>query len=354
MKKIVGAIFFLTMVGWLAFYLYRTQVPPTQTVLSSVNEAIQEQLHPSPIPSPFLFEDVTIPFLRRKTYTSTLGDLQRLNETGTYTSYLTSYTSDGLRVNALLTQPKGTAPAGGWPAIIFIHGYIAPTRYSTQGPQYTAYVDYLAQNGFVVFKIDLRGHGQSEGEAGGAYYSSDYIIDALNAYAALQNTPFVNKDKIGLWGHSMAGNVVFRSLAVNPSIKGAVIWAGAVYSYEDFQKYGINDDSYRPPSTSSQRQRRRQELFNAHGQFSKESAFWQQVAATNYLVDMKTPLEIHHAVDDAVVPIGYSRDLVATLAGSTVPHQLFEYNSGGHNISGANFNQAMQRTIEFFTRTLKN
>jgi hypothetical protein len=31
-----------------------------------------------------------------------------------------------------------------------------------------------------------------------------------------------------------------------------------------------------------------------------------------------------------------------------VPHELFEYPSGGHNITGASFATAMQRTVEFF------
>lgn len=52
----------------------------------------------------------------------------------------------------------------------------------------------------MVFKIDLRGHGESEGEAGGGYYSDDYIQDTLYARAVLQSTDFVDGDNIGLWG----------------------------------------------------------------------------------------------------------------------------------------------------------
>ena len=47
-------------------------------------------------------------------------------------------------------------------------------------------MDYLAQNGFVVFKIDLRGHGDSEGEPGGGYFGADYVTDTLNAHSALE------------------------------------------------------------------------------------------------------------------------------------------------------------------------
>ena len=201
---------------------------------------------------------------------------------GSYTSYLTSYTSDGLKINALLTKPTGEMPKEGWPTIIFIHGYIPPTQYQTTD-RYVDYVNYLAQNGFVVFKIDLRGHGNSEGQPRGAYYSNDYVIDALHAYAALQETSFVNPKKIGMWGHSMAGNIVMRSFAARPDIPVVVIWAGAGYTYIDLTKYRINDLSYRPPQLVGQSAQTRQKLTEKYGQPSKDSPFWQQLAPANYL-----------------------------------------------------------------------
>ncbi len=200
----------------------------------------------------------------------------------------------------------------------------------------------------MVLKIDLRGHGDSEGTASGAYYSGDYIIDALNAYAALENEEIIDPQQIGLWGHSMAGNVVLRSLAARPSIPKAVIWAGAVYTYQDFAELGISDNSYRPPSILSERRRDRDELFETHGRFDSSSEFWQQVPATNYLDDIQGEVQIHHAVNDVVVNIEYSRGLEQLLTEAGIANQLFEYQTGGHNITGNSFSQGMARTAEFF------
>lgn len=301
------------------------------------------------------FKEMTIPYLRDREYQSTLGELEQISDNGTFTSYLTSYTSDGLKINALLTKPSGEEPEGGWPAVVFIHGYIPPTLYVTT-EKYVDYVDYLARNGFVVLKIDLRGHGDSEGDPGGGYYGSDYVIDALNAYAALEDTDFVDKDAIGMWGHSMAGNILLRSAVVKKTIPAIAIWAGAVYSYEDQRKYGINDNSYRPPmnpTAQQQNRSRRQSLFDKVGSPSAENSFWQQVAPTNFLNDLTGAIEIHHAINDDVVDIGYGRDLDALLDKTSVPHELFEYQSGGHNLEGAAFSQAMQRTVEFYKKYLK-
>jgi uncharacterized protein len=314
--------------------------------------AIPNIAPPTSTPTPFPFHEVTIPYLKSRTYQSSLGELRKYSQTVEYTSYLTHYTSDELKINGLLTIPTGTKPTSGWPAIVFVHGYIPPTIYKTTD-KYNEYVDYLAKNGFVVFKIDLRGHGESQGVPSGAYFSSDYVIDTLQAVASLESSDFVNPKTIGVWGHSMAGNIVLRSLAVKPTLKGIVIWAGAVYSYEDRIKYGINDSSYRPPSVQSDQTQRNQRLRDTYGTFDSTIPFWQQIAPTNYLNDIQGAIEIHHAINDDVVNIGYSRDLMKLLDDTPIPHALFEYPNGGHNLTGASFSLAMKRTVEFFKKYLR-
>lgn len=343
--SVAAATIFLIAVGYLLLSNKSVMVAK-----SSIKSVIT-QIIPTPTPIPFY--ELTIPYLRSRSYQSTLGSLEDVSQNTNYTSYITSYTSDGLKINGLLTKPAGEEPDNGWPAIVFVHGYIPSLTYQTTGQQYADYVDYLADNGFVVFKIDLRGHGSSEGEPGGSYYSSDYIIDVLNAYAALTHTPFVNAEKIGLWGHSMAGNVIARSMAVKPDIPAIVVWAGAVYSYKDFADYGINDNSYQPPQTSSERQRKRQELMTTYGQPKDGNPFWQQVAATSFLKDIKGAIQLNHAVNDEVVNVGYSRDFNALLDKTSVPHELHEYLNGGHNLTGSSFVAAMQNTVAFFKKYLQ-
>lgn len=333
-------LFVLGIAGWSVWQMrgeYRTQHSPDVSTAT-----------PSPVP----FEELTIPYLRARTYTSSLGERVQYAKSSNFTSYRTSYQSDGLTIHGLLTVPDADMPKGGFPAIVFVHGYIPPTQYVTT-EKYVEYVNYLASRGFVVFKIDLRGHGTSEGEPGGAYYSSDYVIDTLNAYAALSGADFVNASRIGLWGHSMAGNVLMRAFAARPTIPAVVIWAGAGYTYADLQEYRLNDASYRPPQVTSPRASARQRLRDAHGEFDAKDPFWKQVAVTNYLADLRGALEIHHAVDDTVVSIEYSRNLMKLLDTTFVSHRLYEYPTGGHNISGSSFGQAMQRTAEFYRTHLQ-
>ena len=121
----------------------------------------------------------------------------------------------------MLTIPFGEPPEGGFKAIIFNHGYIPPTVYRTT-ERYVAYVDYLARSGFVVFKIDYRGHGNSQGEPSGSYFSPGYTIDAISALKSLQMLDIIDPQGIGMWGHSMAGNLVLRAMLIEPDIKAGV------------------------------------------------------------------------------------------------------------------------------------
>ncbi len=323
----------------------------TNLLVDKPTQDIQTSTMPTISPRPFV--DLTINFLRQKDY---LGRLERMEEVDSnvwYKSFLASYKSDGLLLNGLLTRPSDQMPLGGYPAIIFVHGYIAPDQYQTM-KNYVSYVDYFARRGFVVFKIDLRGHADSEGEASGAYYSADYVADTLNAYAALLQADFVNPQKVGLWGHSMAGNIVMRALAVRPEIKAAVIWSGAVYTYTDLAEYSIQDTSYQPPPSDSPRQKRRQEITQTYGLPSSGDPFWQDVSPVKYLSELKGAIQIHHALDDNVVDIRYSRNLISLLDKTLVPHEFYEYQSGEHNLAGGSFSLAMQRSVEFFNRYLQH
>jgi len=269
-----------------------------------------------------------------------------------YSQYIASYISEGNKIYGLLTVPFGDPPPEGFKAIVFNHGYIPPDSYQTT-ERYVAYVSTLASHGFVVFKIDLRGHGNSEGEPTGSYFSPGYTIDAIAAFKSLQTLDFVDPQGIGMWGHSMAGNLVLRAMLVEPNIKAGVIWAGAVYSYDDFAKYRISDPS-RPASGSEQTpsRRRSRALITLYGEPDSARPFWQAVSLTEHIDYLQSPLQLHHAIDDTVVNIGYSIDLSQVLIEHNKSFEFYQYGGGGHDIDSPYFEDAMLRTVEFFQKHL--
>ena len=291
--------------------------------------------------------DLTIAALRARTFTgSDIVIEQTLSPGANYDQYIASYLSDGFKIYGLLTVPYGDAPEGGFPAIVFNHGYIPPASYRTT-ERYVYYVDALAQNGFVVFKIDMRGFGNSEGEPSGAYFSPDYTVDAINALKSLQRLDYVNPDRIGMWGHSMAGNLVLRAMEVEPDVKAGVIWAGAVYSYEDMAKYAIDDPSFRREDQPTV-VRRGTLLRDEYGAPDLTKPYWRAVSLTENIEYLQAPLQINHAANDPVVNIGYSEDLATVLEATGKEFEFNVYEGGGHNIDAPYFGQAMQNTVAFF------
>jgi dipeptidyl aminopeptidase/acylaminoacyl peptidase len=308
--------------------------------------------------TPFPFgKELTITYLRELEITGSDINIESVLSPGTnYQRYLASYFSEGYKIYGLLTVPDADPPPGGFKAIVFNHGYIPPDEYQT-GERYKNYVNYLAQSGFVVFMIDFRGHGQSEGYPSGAYFSPGYTIDAISALKSLQTLDYVDPDGIGMWGHSMGGHLVLRAMLVEPDVKAGVIWAGAVFSYEDLATYGISDSSYRPPATpenspateflSSSRI-----IIATYNWPDLDHPYWNAISLTENLAYLNRPIELHHAENDPVVDINYSYELAGRLQEENKIYGFYIYQEGGHNLNSPTFEQAMWRTVQFFRDTL--
>lgn len=205
-------------------------------------------------------KDLTIGALRARQYGSTLrlvADLatgpnaRRYAERffggaeGPYASVLASYQSDGLRLYARIDVPHASPPPGGYPVIVFLHGWVgyeaAKDFHFSYTPEsmYAEMIDAYAKAGFVVVTPGYRGHGTVNGEVAGgrasmaawdnATYLSPilYAIDCLNlidglssvkgldfrAYGRRSGRIRLNLKRLYVSGHSQGGDVALTVLA---------------------------------------------------------------------------------------------------------------------------------------------
>jgi dipeptidyl aminopeptidase/acylaminoacyl peptidase len=271
-----------------------------------------------------------------------------------YSRSIAWYESEGLKIYGLLTVPYGEMPPSGWPAIVFNHGYIPPDQYhSTE--RYIAYVDSLARSGYIVYRIDYRGHDRSDGESNGAYGSPGYTVDVLNAVSSLQAFPQADAERIGMWGHSMGGYLTLRAMVISNQIKAGVIWAGVVASYPDMLCCWRRSTPGVPSQTPDPNYHLgwRAAWQESYGSPEENPEFWMGISANNYLAEISGPLQLHHGTSDSSVPVEFSQNLYQQMLQSGLPVEYYEYPGDNHNLSNY-FSLAMERTLVFFEQNLKN
>ena len=99
--------------------------PPQVTITSTAPELEPADPTPTSQPSATPPHPLTIEYLRQGDFPGSEIIIEEVLEPGlNYNRYIASYMSEGLKINALLTVPFGEKPPGGWPAIIFNHGYM--------------------------------------------------------------------------------------------------------------------------------------------------------------------------------------------------------------------------------------
>lgn len=322
---------------------------PTPTITLTPTHTPTSAITPTPTPT---LHPMTILAMRQTPYPGSEIVIENtLTAAYNYNRYYAYYLSEGYKIYGLLTVPNGDPPEAGWPSIVFNHGYIPPTQYRTT-ERYIAYVDWLARSGYIVLRIDYRGHDQSEGTALGAYGDPGYTVDVLNAVASLKQFPLANPDKIGMWGHSMGGYLTLRSMVISEEIKAGVIWAGVVASYPDMMSKWRRNTPGPAPTPPSFARRWQQEWNEEHGTTEENPDFWTSISANSYVSEISGPIQLHHGTADESVPLVFSELLFQEIQAVGGEAELYTYEGDNHNLSGY-FSLAMTRTIEFFDRYLK-
>ena len=237
-----------------------------------------------------------------------------LDDGPSFSAYLVSYQSSGLKVYAMIAVPNSAMPEDGFPVVVANHGYVPdPTQYgitaegknSRPGDYYRSVPELYTSRGFLVVIPDYRGHNSSEGyelikaqnrEAIVAY--ADDVIALLQRLEAIEKADLSN---VFMWSHSMGGGVSMHALLATDIVKASSFWA----------TMGVDQLSER-------------------------------------FEPLDGPVMIQHSIGDTSTESSNSQKLADTLQAIEHPVTFHEYEGADHFFEGDMRELAADRDAEFF------
>lgn len=322
-KKMLPILIVLILLG-AGFAIWQTQTPDKKD--TSQNPLIENNSNTS---SPDTANDNSfIEQLRRKEYKK--GEIkieETIEKNDAYTGYLISYASEDLTIYGRMNVPNGRGP---FPVIILNHGYYNTTSFrSGDGTQTMA--DILARDGYITVASDYRGHGRSESDGQRGGHRPEYSIDVLNLLASIESIEKADIERIGMWGHSMGGEVSMRAIEATDKVKAVALWAPTSADAADnhgFYGGGRQPQSAPDPETEG-------------------------ISPINYLHYITAAISIHQGLEDTEVRPEWSKELNDALKKEGKTVEYFEYQGQDHNFRNLGWDEVSDRTLKFYNKYLK-
>lgn len=127
--------------------------------------------------------------------------------------------NQGQKIFGVLHRPIKNTKS---PVVLMCHG-LGGNKVG-KGRLYVSLSEKLSALGIGTLRIDFRGSGDSEGEFSAMTIDSE-VSDALAALDYLRSLPFVDTDRIAIFGRSFGGVVAVMAAKRFGSIKSIALWA---------------------------------------------------------------------------------------------------------------------------------
>jgi dipeptidyl aminopeptidase/acylaminoacyl peptidase len=301
---------------------------------------------------------ISIDALRDANREVTLSEVGEFEGGVGYSAMLYQYVSAGLKVHAMVARPDVEAPEDGFPVVVFNHGHHPdPPKYGITaedknhrpGDYYRSIPELFVAHGYLVVVPDYRGHNNSEGFefTEGMLESSYYTEDVLNLIAGLHDIEGINHDALFMMGHSMGGEVTFRTLLATDKIKAASMWSsvgGEIWDQSYY--YSRYSEPAAPDSSETDKYvvtRLRGRIGDLDGDFNYDS-----VEPHLHLEHLQSPLIIQHSVGDRGAAYKWSEQLAKELYVRGKPYEFWSVPGDKHLFSAEDMKIAVDRDVAFF------
>lgn len=254
------------------------------------------------------------------------------------TEFGTIKAKDGTPLYYSLIKPANMQAGQRYP--VYIHHYGGPGSRQVGNKWGSAIHQYYAQQGWIVFTLDNRGSP----DRGKAFEDQIYrkmggveVEDQMAGAAWLKKQPFVDPNRMAIYGWSYGGYMTLKLLEAAP--KG--FYAGGV-SGAPVTQWELYDTHYT-------------ERYMGLPTGKDGKAAYDKASALPDAGKINTPMLLIHGMADDNVVFDNATALMAKLQRASVPFETMLYPGQTHRVGGPGVGLHMQRTIEaFLNRTVKD
>ena len=254
------------------------------------------------------------------------------------TEFGTIKAKDGTPLYYSLIKPANMEAGKRYP--VYISHYGGPSSRQVGNQWGKPLHQYYAQNGWVVFTLDNRGSP----DRGKAFEDQIYrkmggveVEDQMTGAAWLKKQPFVDPDRMAIYGWSYGGYMTLKLLEAAPKgfyaagISGAPVTQWELYDTHYTERY----------------------MGLPTGKDGK--AAYDKASALPDAANINTPMLLIHGMADDNVVFDNATALMARLQRASVPFETMLYPGQTHRVGGPGVGLHMQRTMEaFLNRTVKD
>ena len=235
-----------------------------------------------------------------------------------------------------LYKPNNMAPGKKYPVIVNVYGgpHAQLVKNVWEGANFT---QYMLQQGYIVFQLDNRGSNYRGTEFEFSIYENlaqVEVDDQITGVKFLHSLPFVDKERIGIYGHSYGGYMALMTMFkagdyFKAGVSGAPVTDWLLYDTHYTERY-LNHPKA-----------------NAQG-YEDSSVF-------PYASGLNGPLMVYHGMADDNVLFTNTTKLIKTLQDENKQFELMTYPGSKHSMRGKKVKVHLNNTImNFFNRHFKN
>ncbi len=219
--------------------------------------------------------------------------------------FLSVRSHDGIQLNAMMIKPPDFDPARKYPVLVFTYGGPhAQVVLNAWGGSTFLWHQMMAQKGYIIFALDNRGsagRGHLFEEPIHFRFGAQELSDQRDGAAYLKSLPYVDANRIGIWGWSFGGHMTLHAMFEDPEDFKVGFAGGPVTDWHYYdsiytERYlGLlpqNEESYQESSPVKNAANLKGKLLIAHGTGDDNVHFANTLAVVNELIEAGKYVEV--------------------------------------------------------------